>query len=83
VSTPQDAGEREERWWFGTWYDHQQLRDDRVEVFADRLGAGVHEYSYLARATTPGVFIAPPARAEDIEAPEVFGRSASATLTIR
>jgi len=75
--------EREQSWWSWTWYDHQQLRDDRVEAFADRLGAGVHEYSYIARATTPGTFIAPPARAEDIHAPEIFGRSSSATVTIR
>jgi len=30
-----------------------------------------------ARATTPGTFIAPPAKAEEMYSPEVFGRSAS------
>jgi uncharacterized protein YfaS (alpha-2-macroglobulin family) len=40
-------------------------------------GPGVYEYSYIARATTPGTFIAPPAKAEEMYSPEVFGRSSS------
>jgi alpha-2-macroglobulin len=31
----------------------------------------------VARATTPGTFVAPPAKAEEMYHPEVFGRSAS------
>jgi uncharacterized protein YfaS (alpha-2-macroglobulin family) len=69
--------EAESSWWFWTWYDHQNMRDDRVEAFAGYLWAGTHEYTYVARATTPGTFVVPPARAEEIYAPEVFGRSAS------
>ncbi len=64
-------------WWQWTWYRHQNLRDDRAEAFASYLWAGTHEYSYVARATTPGAFVVPPARAEEIYAPEVFGRSAT------
>ena len=64
-------------WWWWTWYRHQNLRDDRAEAFATYLWAGTHEYSYVARATTPGSFVVPPARAEEIYAPEVFGRSAT------
>ncbi|MCK6523863.1 hypothetical protein L6R49_20845 [Myxococcota bacterium] len=64
-------------WWFWsrTWYEHQNLRDERVEAFASLVWAGVHEYSYLARATTPGAFIVPPAKAEEMYSPETFGRS--------
>ena len=68
--------------WWRTWYQHQNLRDDRSEAFAFSLRAGTHEYSYVARATTPGTFVVPPARAEEIYAPEVFGRSASDTVVI-
>ena len=64
-------------WWWWTWYRHQNLRDDRAEAFATYLWAGTHEYSYVARATTLGTFVVPPARAEEIYAPEVFGRSGS------
>ncbi|HXD12523.1 MAG TPA: hypothetical protein VN653_20805 [Anaerolineales bacterium] len=64
-------------WWSGTWYEHQNMRDDRAEAFASLLWDGVYEYSYIARATTPGTFIVPPAKAEEMYSPEVFGRSAS------
>ncbi|MDE0195234.1 MAG: hypothetical protein OXP08_06745, partial [bacterium] len=69
-------------WWRWTWYRHQNLRDDRAEAFASYLWAGTHEYSYVARATTPGTFVVPPARAEEIYAPEVFGRSATDTVIV-
>lgn len=69
-------------WWWWTWYDHQNLRDEQAEVFATLLWGGVYDYSYVARATTPGVFVTPPARAEEMYAPEVFGRSASLTVVV-
>lgn len=57
------------------WYDHQNLRDERAEVFKSLLYEGVWNYSYVARATTPGDFVAPPAKAEEMYSPETFGRS--------
>ena len=73
---PQDPNSsRSGRWWWWSWYQHQNLRDERAEAFTSYLWAGVHEYSYMARATTPGVFVAPPAKAEEMYAPETFGRS--------
>jgi alpha-2-macroglobulin len=64
------------RFWFWrwTWYEHQNLRDERAEAFASLLWAGVHTYSYVARATTPGRFVAPPPTAEEMYHPETFGR---------
>lgn len=70
-------------WWWWTWYRHQNLRDDRAEAFASYLWAGTHEYSYVVRATTPGSFVVPPARAEEIYAPEVFGRSATDRVIVQ
>ncbi|MFL5386840.1 MAG: alpha-2-macroglobulin family protein [Longimicrobiaceae bacterium] len=64
-------------WWRTWWYEHQNLRDDRAEAFASYLPAGVYTYSYVARATTPGVFVAPPPRAEEMYSPETFGRGAT------
>lgn len=64
-------------WWQQPWYEHQNMRDDRIEAFASLLQDGVYEYSYFARATTPGTFIVPPAKAEEMYSPEVFGCSAS------
>jgi alpha-2-macroglobulin len=70
-------------WWWGTWYEHQNMRDDRVEAFASLLWDGVYEYTYVTRATTPGTFIVPPARAEEMYSPEVFGRSSSDRVIIK
>ena len=84
---PDDPEERPEdlarSWcWCWRWFEHENLRDDRAEAYAAYLGAGTYEYTYTARATTPGTFVVPPATAEEIYAPEVFGRSASATVVV-
>ena len=72
-------------WWFWLrpWFEHQNLRDERAEAFTTYLYAGVHEYTYVARATTPGTFVVPPAKAEEMYAPETFGRSASDRVVVR
>jgi hypothetical protein len=79
-SVPLDPADAEKRgrfwWWWGTWYEHQSLRDERAEAFTSLLWEGVHEYTYVARATTPGDFVVPPAKAEEMYSPETFGRSA-------
>lgn len=62
-------------WWWRAWYEHQNLRDDRAEAFTSLLWDGVYSYSYVARATTPGEFVVPPAKAEEMYDPETFGRS--------
>ncbi len=69
-------------YWGWNWFEHQNLRDDRAEAFTSYLPGGTYEYTYIARATTPGTFVVPPTRAEEVYAPEVFGRSASATVVI-
>ncbi|MBI5609959.1 MAG: hypothetical protein HY902_13885 [Deltaproteobacteria bacterium] len=71
------------RWWWSRWYSHENLRDERAEAFASLLWDGDWEYTYLARATTPGRFVVPPAKAEEMYSPEVFGRSASAVAVVR
>ena len=68
--------------WWGTWYDHENLRDDRAEAYASYLPAGDYEYRYLARATTPGTFVVPPTRAEEMYAPETFGRAGSDAVVV-
>ena len=68
--------------WWGRWYEHEQLRDDRTEAFTTLLPAGTYTYSYIARATTPGTFVVPPTRAEEMYAPETFGRTATDKMII-
>jgi len=79
---PDPNRSRAGRWWWGSWYQHQNLRDERAEAFTSYLWAGVYEYSYLARATTPGAFIAPPAKAEEMYAPETFGRTGTNYIVV-
>ena len=69
-------------WWSRPWFDHQNLRDERVEVFSALLWEGVHGYRYVARATTPGTFVVPPPKAEEMYSPETFGRGASDRVVV-
>ena len=71
-------------WWMWrrVWFDHQDLRNERSEAFTALLWGGVYSYSYVARATTPGVFVVPPAKAEEMYHPETFGRSKSDRVRI-
>ena len=82
---PADSPVTYEQWagWRNwTWYNHQNLRDDRAEVYTTYLWAGTFNYQYVAQATTPGDFVVPPAKAEEIYQPEVFGRSGSDRVVI-
>ncbi|HEX8675515.1 MAG TPA: alpha-2-macroglobulin family protein, partial [Longimicrobium sp.] len=67
----------------GSWWEHQNLRDDRAEAFTSLLPAGVYTYTYVARATTPGLFIVPPPRAEEMYSPETFGRGGTDRVIVR
>lgn len=78
---PVDPNQQQSRgrywWWYGPWYDHQNMRDERVEAFAPLVWEGNHAYEYIARATTPGNFVVPPPKAEEMYMPETFGRGGS------
>jgi uncharacterized protein YfaS (alpha-2-macroglobulin family) len=85
-SIPQDPNSSASRygwWWWGSWFEHQNLRDDRAEAFTSLLWDGVYQYTYIARATTPGRFVVPPAKAEEMYSPEVFGRSGSNVVVVQ
>ncbi len=63
-------------WKSGSWaFSHHEFRDDELFLFADRLPAGVYQYSYYVRATTPGRFRERPAKVWEMYFPEVFGQS--------
>jgi hypothetical protein len=76
-------------WYYGSWdsgwwspFDHRELRDDRVIYSATVLWKGTYTMTYLARATTPGTFVRPPAHAEEMYNPAVYGRSDGGTFTV-
>ena len=75
--------------WYGSWdsgwwspFDHRELRDDRVVYSATLLWKGTYAATYIARATTPGTFIRPPAHAEEMYNPAVNGRSDGGTFVV-
>ncbi len=75
-------------WYARSWYarfafNHREIRDKSVVLFADRLPAGIYETTYFARATTLGRFVAAPSRAEEMYHPETFGRTATAIVEIK
>jgi uncharacterized protein YfaS (alpha-2-macroglobulin family) len=76
-------------WGYGSWdagwwtpWDHRELRDDRVVYAATVLWPGSYMATYIARATTPGVFVRPPAHAEEMYNPAVNGRSDGGVFTV-
>ena len=69
------------RWYFNPW-DHVDVRDDRVTLYANELPKGVHEYVFFMRATSPGDYFVAPPHVEESFFPEVFGRGDSERLTI-
>ncbi|HET7423626.1 MAG TPA: alpha-2-macroglobulin family protein [Gemmatimonadales bacterium] len=90
---PGEEGEGEDaapyRWAYGMWdagwwspFDHRELRDDRVVYAATVLWKGEYTASYLARATTPGRFTRPPAHAEEMYNPAVYGESDGGIFTV-
>lgn len=72
-----DTGPAAERTWSDWVFNHRELRDQGVMLYADWMPAGVHTYTYMARATTPGTYSHPAATVEQMYAPEVFGRTGS------
>lgn len=69
-------------WWVRSGFDHVERHDDRVNVFATRLGEGEHVFKYLLRATTAGTFVTAPAHVEEMYEPEVFGRTATSIVEV-
>jgi hypothetical protein len=67
-------------WWRG--FNHFEMHDDRVLLFADSLPAGVHTHRYLARAVSFGRFLLPGTTAGEMYAPEVFGRSPEKVIRV-
>ncbi len=58
----------------GRWsFYHQELRHDSARFYADRLEPGNYHLSYTAQAIATGTFTAPPAKAEEMYDPDIYG----------
>ena len=56
--------------------------DDRIVYYATVLWPGSYSTTYVARATTAGTFVRPPAHAEEMYNPSVFGRTDGGSFTV-
>jgi uncharacterized protein YfaS (alpha-2-macroglobulin family) len=66
-------------WWY---FEHTQLRDEKVVLSASYLPAGTYIYTYLVRATTVGSFNVIPTTAQEFYFPEVYGRAEGGTFVV-
>jgi uncharacterized protein YfaS (alpha-2-macroglobulin family) len=66
---------------FWSFY-HKELRHGSARFYSEYLPAGNYHLSYVAQAIGVGEFSIPPARAEEMYDPDVFGLSASDRLVV-
>jgi uncharacterized protein YfaS (alpha-2-macroglobulin family) len=72
------------RFWWGWWvWQHEDIRDESLNLYADVLYPGTYVYSYEVRASVAGAFQVMPAQVYDFYMPEVFGRSNGELFTVK
>jgi len=68
--------------WMGT-FNHFEIEDSRVLLFADGLAPGEHTFEYLVRAMLPGTYRLPATQVEEMYHPEIFGTTAVQVVEVR
>ena len=69
--------------WGGSDASFVELRDDRVQVYFDRVWGERVLATYLVRASTPGTFVLPPAAAEFMYVGDSLGYSSAGAVTVK
>ena len=57
------------------WFHHQNIRKDRVECYVESLKEGNYQFSYIARVSKSGFYLAPPPSVQLIYEPSVCANS--------
>ncbi|MBN1898670.1 MAG: Ig-like domain-containing protein [Spirochaetes bacterium] len=70
-----------DRWWGS--FNHTENYEDKVLVFADSLYHGDHTYRFVVRAVTPGKYLLPPTKVEEMYDPDVFGYYGQQYVTVK
>ncbi len=71
-----------DEWDFDFAPTHREMLDNEVRFFIPQIYGGRTEVDFLFRAVIPGVFPTPPAMAEQMYEPEVFGRDVGRLFVI-
>jgi uncharacterized protein YfaS (alpha-2-macroglobulin family) len=69
--------------WQEYGYNNKEIYGDRVTFFVTEMQSGSTTFSYLARASTSGTFIALPVEAYAMYDPLLWGRSSDAKLVVQ
>jgi uncharacterized protein YfaS (alpha-2-macroglobulin family) len=77
-----DLGTRFDRQRWPATFDHVENRDQGLRAFADTLRPGQYEYIYPVRATSPGTYVIPACKMEEMYSPETFGHSSACKMII-
>ena len=64
------------------WLSHSEIRDQQTNLYFDKLEAGVHAYTVLARATAAGSFIWPATQISPMYDSRFLGRSPSSVCAV-
>ncbi len=70
-------------WWYWRNEPDLEVYDNHLTYYWDTFYEGKRELTFLARATSPGVYPTPPAEASLMYQPEVFGRNGGRLFVIR
>jgi uncharacterized protein YfaS (alpha-2-macroglobulin family) len=63
-------------------FNHIEIRDSKVVLFADELSPGTYEHRFWARATTIGKFVLKPAMTSLMYQPDVWGSTAASVFEV-
>lgn len=68
---------------FDGYLSHHEFRDDRVVLFADHVPRGFYEFTYFVKVTNRGNYGVPPAKAQEMYNPEIFGTTGKQDVVVR
>ena len=64
-------------------FDHSQIYDDRIAVFANYMPSGEYSYSYFVQTNLPGKYSYPSLWASAMYDPAVFGRNETQEIEVK
>jgi uncharacterized protein YfaS (alpha-2-macroglobulin family) len=67
-------------WWW--YFNHSELRDEKVVLTAEYLPPGTYTYTYLVQASFPGTYNVIPTVAQEFYFPDVYGRGDGSQFVI-
>lgn len=80
--TPSSAGDTSDNGW-RAWLSYQERAQDAFRAYYQYVPKGSFSIEYTVRLNNVGTFLLPPTRVEALYAPEMFGETPNATVTVK